>query len=194
MRIKKKTQSAVGAAPAPAATPASDVDNSEFMQGARPEPQSSYPASIDAFVKGELHCEECGCNIPRPIDGVFIKAVAFGVASFKWECPHCHHAQAYVAPIDGVGGRIEVPMKIEVKPDEVTVCWGEEKFFPDPSDRYSSFVAGSVFVKVTQKQGETLEQAGDRAYAAAKLLGERFRKDKGREFLRMLREIKSGNA
>lgn len=85
--------------------------------------------------------------------------------------------------LSGVGAPLD-------KPDEVTVCWGEEKFFPDPNDRYSSVVAGSVFFKTSVRSGETPVQAAERAWKIARAIGRKARDEKVDEFGAKLKDIR----
>lgn len=72
-------------------------------------------------------------------------------------------------------------------PDEVTVCWGEEKF---NAGDYNNFTAGAVYVKTVVREGESVEDAGERAYKSAEAVGEWARERKKKAFIQALREVR----
>lgn len=72
--------------------------------------------------------------------------------------------------------------------DEVTVCWGEEKF---NAGDYNNFSAGVVYVKTVVREGESVEDAGERAYKSAEAVGEWARERKKKAFVQALREVRS---
>lgn len=76
--------------------------------------------------------------------------------------------------------------------DEITVAWGEEKMFPVPGDRFSSFTAGAVYYKTRARRGESIEDAAARAYTIAAKIGERARRSKYERFMKFVREIGEG--
>jgi hypothetical protein len=178
-RVKRAVQTTPTTSPAPA-----------------PNPVTS-PVATQLVALLDASCTACSHHVVAS-DTVRMKPI--GVASTSWACPKCGAENVVKATIDYPPQALPplpslgpvAHMDATVEPDTVTVSWGEEKFFPDPSDRYSSFVAGMVIVKTPVRPGETVVQAGERAYAAAKQIGEKNRRDKWQEYMSVLREIRTG--
>ena len=75
---------------------------------------------------------------------------------------------------------------VEVEGDEVTVCYGPDKYSPV---QYNTFEHGPFFVKTKVRAGETVEDAGARAWNACLALAKGAYPGKKQEYLANLREL-----
>ncbi len=119
------------------------VDGTRDSKGALPPPPVQAGPKLAHAVEGHTLLNVSAPPTPPPLTPT--RDAAFDVAIVE----------------DRVKGNSNGAVPPEGKSEEVTVCWGEEKFSPKA---YHSMSVGPFFAKTQVRPGETQEEAMNRAY------------------------------